>query len=379
MSDKYYGSILVVDDDTDVLNFTSLLLEKHGYSVIPCGSSMDAMDAVLDKKIDVVLTDIVMPEMSGIELLERVHATDPEIPVILMTGYADMGKALDAVKKGAFDFITKPYKADYLVHSIEKAVNYHRLVKMEKDYKHTLEELNQELETLISERAMNVMALAVADKVRNPATTIGWIGRRMLEKEDVPERLKEGLAIILGEAKKLETIVRDFHAFLKDKESMFRYEDINGMLKDLIPLIEKEAAGKSVGITAEIPEQPLRINMEKNLLRTAFLHLMRNAVEATPSGGAITIRTSQVSGGAILEISDTGHGIPKEDIQRIFDPFFSTKKHRFGMGLSLVKQIVSAHMGDIDVESEIGKGTTFRLIFPLRWTEKTSEHSALAG
>ncbi len=379
MSDKYYGSILVVDDDTDVLNFTSLLLEKYGYSVIPCGSSMDAMDAVRDKKIDAVLTDIVMPEMSGIELLENVHTTDPDIPVILMTGYADMDKALEAIKKGAFDFITKPYKADYLVHSIGKAVDYHRLIKMEKDYKHTLEELNQELETLISERAMNLMALAVADRVRNPATTIGWICRRMLEKEDVPERLKEGFAIILGEAEKLETIVRDFHAFLKDKESMFKYEDINGMLKDLISLIEKEAAGKSVGIAAEISEQPLRINMEKNLLKTALLHLMRNAVEATPSGGAITIRTSREPGGAVFEISDTGRGISKEDIERIFDPFFSTKKHRFGMGLSLVKQIVSAHMGEIDVQSEIDKGTTFRLTFPLRWTEKDSEHGALAG
>ncbi|MBI5213322.1 MAG: response regulator [Nitrospirae bacterium] len=379
MSDKYYGSILVVDDDAGVLNFTSLLLEKHGYSVIPCGSSMDAMDAMRDKKIDVVLTDIVMPEMSGIELLENVHTTDPDIPVILMTGYADMDKALEAIKKGAFDFITKPYKADYLVYSIEKAVNYHRLIKMEKDYKNTLEELNRELETLIAERAMNVMALTVADRVRNPATTIGWIGRRMLEKEDVPERLKEGLAIILGEAAKLETIVRDFHAFLKDKESMFRYEDINSVLKDIIPLIDREATVKDVKIAAEISEQPLKINMEKNLLKTAFLHLMRNAVEATPSGCAITIRTSQDPGSAIFEISDTGHGIPKEDIERIFDPFFSTKKHRFGMGLSLVKQIVSAHMGEIDVQSETDKGTTFRLIFPLRWTEKTSEHGALAG
>ncbi|HAK88132.1 MAG TPA: hypothetical protein DHV16_09720 [Nitrospiraceae bacterium] len=379
MTDKYYGSILVVDDDPDVLEFTALLLKKHGFSPIPCGASEDAMNAVREGKIDAVLTDIVMPGMSGIELLEKVHAENPDIPVILMTGYADMDKALDAVKKGAFDFITKPYNADYLVHSALKAVNYHRLIKMERDYKRTLEELNQELETLISERAMNVMALAVADRVRNPATTIGWICRRMLEKEDVPERLKEGLGIILGEAEKLETIVRDFHAFLKDKESMFKYEDINGMLKDLIPLIEKEAAGKNVVIAAEIPERPLRINMEKNLLKTAFLHLMRNALEATPSGGAVTIKTSEVSGGAVFEISDTGHGIPKEDIERIFDPFFSTKKHRFGMGLSLVKQIISAHMGEIDVKSEIDKGTTFRLTFPLRWIEKTSEHNALAS
>jgi signal transduction histidine kinase len=72
----------------------------------------------------------------------------------------------------------------------------------------------------------------------------------------------------------------------------------------------------------------------------------------------------------VVEVSDTGQGIPKDEIDRIFEPFFSTKKHRFGMGLSLVKQIVSEHLGEIEVKSEMGQGTTFKLIFPVRWTER---------
>jgi len=372
MNLKPYGSVLVVDDDPDVLQFTSLLLEKHGYSALPCSSSEAAMDVLKDKKVDVVLTDIVMPEVSGIELLEKMHTLYPETPVILMTGYADMDKAIEAIKKGAFDFITKPYKADYFVHSIERAVNYQRLIRMEKDYKNTLEELNQELETLVAERSMNLMALTMADRVRNPATTIAWVCKRMLGTADVPEKLKEGFATILSEAEKLEAIVRDFHDFLKNKESMFSYEEINGVAEGVISVIGKEAAYKGVELVANLSAESLKINMEKNLFRASLFHVLRNALEATPAGGRVTVTTSGEGDNVVIEVSDTGHGIPKEEIDKIFDPFFSTRKHRFGMGLSLAKQIVSEHMGEIKVESALGKGTTCRMIFPVRWMKKYS-------
>jgi len=370
MNPKQYGSVLVVDDDPDVLRFTSLLLEKHGYSVVPCSRSGEAMEILKDKKVDVVLTDIVMPELSGIELLKKIHDLYPETPVILMTGYADTDKAIEAIKKGAFDFITKPYKADYLVHSIERAVNFQRLIRMETDYKNTLEEFNQELETLVAERSMNLMALTMADRVRNPATTIAWICKRMLGKVDIPEKLKEEFAVILSEAERLEGIVRDFHNFLKNKESMFSYEEINGVAEGVIAVISKEAAYKGVELAAKLSGESLKINMEKNLFRAALFHVLRNALEATPAGGRVTVTTSSDGDNVVLEVSDTGHGISKEESDRIFDPFFSTKKHRFGMGLSLAKQIVSEHMGEIKVESELGIGTTCRMIFPARWMKK---------
>lgn len=372
MSQRYAGSVIVVDDDPNVLKFTSLLLDKRGYSTFPCGSALDALDVLQKNKIDVVLTDIMMPEISGIELLERIHSIDPDIPVILITGFADLDKAIEAIKKGAFDFITKPYETAYLTHSIEKAVNYHRLIKMEADYRHILEELNAEVETLITERTMSLMALTVADKVRNPATTIAWTCQRILEKGDAPERLREGLNIILGEAEKLDSIVKDFQELFKARGSRFRHEEVKGVVEGVISVAEKEASHKGIDLRVNISEEPLRMNMESNILRMAILHLARNAIEATPAGGSVTIRIYGDNERVIFEVSDTGSGIPKEEMDRIFEPFFSTKKHRFGMGLSLVKQIVSEHLGEIKVESETGKGTTFRLIFPVRWMERVS-------
>jgi signal transduction histidine kinase len=106
-------------------------------------------------------------------------------------------------------------------------------------------------------------------------------------------------------------------------------------------------------------------------------HLMTNAVEATPEGGRITVETSGEPGKVVLTISDTGSGIPPGVADRIFDPFFSTKAQRFGIGLPLIKQIVTEHLGDIEVESEEGRGTTFRLVFPATWMSKAE--STLKG
>ena len=138
--DTKEASILVVDDDPYVLESIASLLQGYGYAVTTTEHAMKAFSLLDGNSIDVVLTDIRMPEVSGIDLLAKIHDAYPEVPVILMTAYAELDIAVDAIKRGAFDFITKPYKPDYLVHTIEKAIKYHSLTQMEKVYKKTLEE-----------------------------------------------------------------------------------------------------------------------------------------------------------------------------------------------------------------------------------------------
>jgi putative two-component system response regulator len=134
------STILVVDDDPYVLESTAILLQEYGYRVLKSENAAAALRSFRDNGITVVLTDIKMPQVSGVELLGDIHAVDPQTPVVLMTAYADLDVALDAIKKGAFDFITKPFKAEYLIHTVEKAVTYAGFIQMEKDYKKTLEE-----------------------------------------------------------------------------------------------------------------------------------------------------------------------------------------------------------------------------------------------
>lgn len=132
--------IVVVDDDPFVRESISLLLREYGYDVTVCETGKEALAALHKNTFEVVLTDILMPGMSGIELLEKIHADYPEMPVILMTAYAELNTAVDAIKRGVFDFIIKPYKSEYLIHTIEKAAKFNKLLQIERDYKKTLEE-----------------------------------------------------------------------------------------------------------------------------------------------------------------------------------------------------------------------------------------------
>ncbi len=228
-------------------------------------------------------------------------------------------------------------------------------------------ELNQELETLVAERTMAIMGLTVADRVRNPAMLIGCACKRIIEKETT---LSGEFHDVIDECKKLESIVGDFESLLKSRKSVFKYEDINAIASGAVSVLEKEASQKGIRTVLYLSAEPLRINAQKNLLRVAIYHVLRNAIDATPSGGRITLTTYADNDKVALVITDSGSGIPKENIEKIFDPFYSTKQLRFGMGLPMVKQIVSEHLGEITVESEPEEGTVFKVVFPARWIEK---------
>ncbi len=143
MNRSVRGNILVVDDDALVLESTCALLSSREFTVVACAQSVLAGEKLLEHEFDAVLSDIKMPGMTGLELLDAIRAADPDMPVVLMSAFAELDIALDAIKRGAFDFVLKPWTADYLTLRIEKAVKYHRLVRIEKEYKKTLEETVQ--------------------------------------------------------------------------------------------------------------------------------------------------------------------------------------------------------------------------------------------
>lgn len=152
MTEERSNTVLVVDDDPYVLEYVTALLSEYNYTVLPFSNGREAIERLKnDVSVDAVLTDIKMPIMTGIELLEHIHAFNPELPVLLMTAYAELDTAVSAIKQGAFDFIIKPYRSEQLLHSIEKAVRYKRLIQQEREYKKILELTVQERTKALSE------------------------------------------------------------------------------------------------------------------------------------------------------------------------------------------------------------------------------------
>lgn len=158
------GKVLLVDDDRDVLDAIYSLLEVNGYYVEPCSSGQEAIDKFSTNSYETVLTDIKMPGMTGIELLDVIHSHDPEMPVVLITGYADFSAIVDALKKKAFDLILKPYRSENLLESLDRAIRFYRLVEKEKIYKAELEkkvlESSKDLKNASKEMIQNLANVA---------------------------------------------------------------------------------------------------------------------------------------------------------------------------------------------------------------------------
>lgn len=161
MTHNNRGTILVVDDDQSILQTISILLKKHGYRPVVSNSAEDAITRLKENSYDAVMADIKMPDMSGLQLLDMIRNFNSEIPVIMMTAFADFYAAVDAIKLKAFDFIIKPYENKHILHSVEKAVYYYRLIISEKDYKLKLEE---SVEEKTRELALTIEALKNASR-----------------------------------------------------------------------------------------------------------------------------------------------------------------------------------------------------------------------
>ncbi|MDD5434072.1 MAG: response regulator [Nitrospira sp.] len=207
MNKRSGGVVLIVDDDPYVRESATSFLRECDYSVVACESASEAITNLGRENIEVVLTDIKMPGTSGIELLEKIHNFDSELPVILMTAYAELDVAVSAIKKGAFDFIIKPYKPDYLLYSIEKAVRYSRVLQMEKDYKQMLEDTVRKRTMELAEAMMMVKSmstelvqrLTVVAEYRDEDTgthikRIGLYSREIAGRLNMPEDYIESLS-----------------------------------------------------------------------------------------------------------------------------------------------------------------------------------------
>ena len=171
MNRETKGTVMVIDDDPYVLESLSTLLAEIGFAVHGFNNGNEAMGRFQASPVDVVLTDINMVGVSGIELLERIRVIDRDTPVILMSAYAELDMAVLAIKKGAFDFIIKPYDPHYLIHALEKGINYKRLVQIEKNYKAELE-LTVEQRTRELADALNMvksMSMEVIDRLTSAA------------------------------------------------------------------------------------------------------------------------------------------------------------------------------------------------------------------
>jgi signal transduction histidine kinase len=207
------------------------------------------------------------------------------------------------------------------------------------------------------------LAAGIAHEVRNPLTTLK--GFLQLIEKDVESENKLYVKLMLDEVNRIEQITNEFMAVAKPQALLYKPENISIIIKQVIALLQPQALLH--GVQIHLDEEPIPpVFCEKNHLKQVFINLMKNAFEAMPKGGHLTIKIEQENEEKVtICFIDTGSGIPKEALKKLGEPFFTLKEKGNGLGLMMCKKIIQQHQGDIEVTSEVNKGTTFKIILPV--------------
>jgi len=246
----------------------------------------------------------------------------------------------------------------------------------------TLQQRQEQLLRSEKMAALGQLSAGIAHEIRNPLTSVK-IFIQSLEKEiDPDENQKEDFRIIKREIDKINEHITRFLGFARPEEPFFQRVDIRGLVMDTLNLLAPKMKSSSIDLDISLPEDLPKIEGDPKQLGQVFLNLILNAIEAMPNGGVLTIRstvnTIPASEEELLQLffRDTGSGIPEKDRPYLYDPFFSTKEKGTGLGLSIVYSIIQKHNGQIEVKSELGKGSLFIISLPVSkeksWKESLS-------
>jgi signal transduction histidine kinase len=234
---------------------------------------------------------------------------------------------------------------------------------------HEILTLNREMEALVMERTMSEMALGVADGIRNPLHIIGGFSHRLLKKTAPDDPARNWAQAIAEAAKRLEQMVERFENLAQDKKSFFSQEDLNKIIRGILEMLRPVFERRRVHLVTGFHPYPAYAQVNKHILKVAIAHLLRNALEATPPQGEIRVTTAADVSHTNLMIQDTGRGMSPEVLAKIFEPYFTTKVGGTGLGMVFVRQIIDEHRGTINLESEVGQGTTVTIKLPIRFGE----------
>jgi len=212
---------------------------------------------------------------------------------------------------------------------------------------------------------MSHLAQGVAHEIRNPIMTIGGFARR-IKTELTDDKFKKYIDIIMEETVRLENLVKQIHDFLDVQAVTLRAEQVVPVIEDALGTVETKAIQQNVTIVRDFRLDTIAIPIDRAQIKTALYHLLANALDAMPKGGPLTIAATQEKESLVISVRDTGCGIPKEVLDSIYDPFFTSKTQGAGLGLTMVHQIIMNHRGEIKIRSEVDKGTTATIRLPAR-------------
>ena len=359
---KTKPAVLVVDDDCLICDLCERGLA--GYKVFKARTCAEAMKVYHQEPVDLVLTDVMMPGGSGIDLLRLIKGQNPNAAVIIMTGFTEKEIVLDALKEGADDFICKPLNLLQLKSAVEKALTRKRL-------KEELADLKQ-LDRLKS----NFLSI-ISHKLRTPITAISLFLQNVDQGTYGPceENCRQNARMVNEEASHLGRLVEDLLAFSQvmggNGGLVFEKADLNHIVTEVVQN-SREAQAKP-GVEAIITRDVLPyMSLDRTKMTFAIQQIIDNAFKFSGETGRISISLQQIDDRVHIVIADSGIGIPQDELGKVLEKFYqidpdNTGQVRgFGLGLYYAREFIRQHGGSLAIESEAGRGTTITITLPVQ-------------
>ncbi len=383
------AKILVVDDEKEIRDFLSKALTIiGGYKVDVAIDGEEALKKIENDKFDLILTDLKMPKIDGLQLIKEVSQKRPEILMVLMTGHGTIDSAIEAMKEGASDYITKPLNIDEMILRLKKVLEEKQRFLRMKDYIEQLEKANKELKRI--DQVKSEFVSIASHELRTPLASIKNAIQLMLKGKtgEINEAQNKFLTMADRNINRLTNILNNLLDLSRIESGRINMKFQNVQLKNLIELtvtsMKPQADEKSINIELDIPQSLPDVYGDPEKIEQILVNLLGNAIKFTPVGGSIQIsakpyyKEGDPDHGRMVSISikDTGPGIPKEHLDAIFEKFHQVEDsmHRTtggtGLGLAITKGLVEAHYGKIWVESELGKGSIFTFTLPISEGER---------
>ncbi|MBE9531535.1 MAG: response regulator [Proteobacteria bacterium] len=345
--------ILIVDDDQQSRMLLTLRVETDGYEAVCAEDGLDALDKLKERLPDLILLDLIMPRMNGYQLLKALKDDERTryIPVLMITAMANADDRIKGLELGAEDFISKPYNM-FEVSARIKAFLRTR----------GLQARLRESEKMA---VFGEIVDGIAHELRNPLTAIGGLARRLAIGDIPEERTAEYAQRITSSVERMERMVQRISDFKGVFASKRVPGELNAVLKSALEGIKARSGKADVELAVEFALNLPLFDMDAVSLKVAISNILENSLEAIDEAGWIKVRTAFEDGSVVLSISDSGHGMDDEFIEKVFNPFQSSKMTGAGLGLTISSRVVHDHGGTIDIESVVGKGTLFTLLFPV--------------
>jgi signal transduction histidine kinase len=374
------AKILVIDDEDGMREGCRRALLPQGHRVDTAADLITGQSLIRREHYDLILLDVMMPDGSGIDLIDPIHERDTDTICIIITGYATIELAVESIQRGAYDFLSKPFSSEELLAAVNQGLE-RRYLSLEARRLQAIEAHAEELARAKAEleqldRAKSQFMLAVAHELRAPVTVMQSylnmiLGGHIPEEEMQPRLLRiqerlQGLLDLIGDLIELARLkqLSDLNAYSLSPQPVAE------ILEETCDLLRVKAHEKEQELQLQIQARPT-IMAQKEHLQRIWMNLIDNAIKYTPKGGHIEVSLRVHHDKLVGAVEDSGSGIAEADLPRVFQEFFRSDQAKTsrevgtGLGLAIVQQIVHRYGGEISVESALGKGSRFTFQLPV--------------